>query len=89
MFDQDSMVSDWGLSVAHSHGLVRYLDGHLVAGGFLMAVLKNDLLGAFQMADAEGRDSIWGLLVWLSKYAPSSAWGSPEKVDAWIQQAPQ
>lgn len=53
-------------------------------GGFLRAVLCNDLKEACARADIV---NLWILPVyatWLYNEAPAACWGSPSKVDAWL-----
>ena len=58
----------------------------LETGGFLRAVLEGDLLGAVKRADATvSMEDLRFLLDMLCGYAPSCAWGSPEKVTEWLE----
>lgn len=66
-------------------GLERYLNKGIEPGGFMRAVLCNDLLGAVQSADIVNRHHLNTILMWLLAYAPSDAWGSPEAYTYWIQ----
>lgn len=69
----------------HMHGaLERYIDKGIPPGGFLTAVLSNDLRNAVGRADAENRERIGDYVIYLYNDAPSVCWGSPEKVEAWI-----
>jgi hypothetical protein len=56
--------------------------GHL-PGGFLQAVLRNDLSDALARADANSLDAIHSIVGYLYNECPAPCWGSPEKMDAW------
>lgn len=53
---------------------------------FLEAVLLNDLVNAFGRADTENLPRIRDYVVWMWNEAPSSCWGSKEKVEKWVAQ---
>jgi len=66
-------------------GVMDYLEFGLEPGGFLRAVLENDLVHAFGCAD---RTNIHRMEDWASfiyNEMPMAAWGSKKKVDAWIE----
>ena len=65
-------------------GLERYIEHGVPPGHFLTKVLENDLLGACERADSTNRRILFEFVFWLVNYAPSECWGSPEKVDAWL-----
>ena len=65
-------------------GARDYVENGLEPGGFLMAVLCNDLTGAFGRADSINREEMFTWASWLFNEAPSPCWGSPAKVRAWI-----
>lgn len=64
--------------------LIRYIEERTITGGFLDAVLCNDLKGACSRADSYNQPVIFEIVYFLYNYAPSACWGSPEKVDAWL-----
>lgn len=66
-------------------GTKDYIEHGTPPGGFLRKVLENDLVGAFVAADAINSVQMeyWSIFLW--NYAPTNCWGSPEKVDAWIE----
>lgn len=82
MFDQkhaNELIPD------HMHDALRsYLEMGLLPGSFLTAVLENDLKGAFGAADHINASRLKDYVSFLSNFAPSSCWGSPEKVAAWV-----
>lgn len=67
-------------------GLTRYLKHHIPPGGFLLAVLRNDLWDACSRADFENRAHLFNIVFWLENNAPREAWGSTEKVRVWLSQ---
>jgi len=87
---RDRLVADLVANLARSgvpqhlrDGLVRYVADGILPGGFLQAVLANDLKWAVHRADPRSLATL-PLLVWfLTDHAPSNAWGSREKVLAW------
>lgn len=67
-------------------GIDRYVEYRIPTGGFLTAVLSNDLVGTFLAASDENRMVLPGILRylrWLGR-VPAECWGSPEKVAAWL-----
>jgi len=70
-------------------GAQMYVEHGLEPGGFLSAVLSNDLVGAFGKADEINfaRMSDWA--EWLWNEAPHRCWGSPAKVRQWIDEHEQ
>jgi hypothetical protein len=69
-------------------GLLRYVNDHRRPGGFLLAVLENDLSNAMGRADDESRAGLYAIVCWVYNEAPSTCWGSPEKVKAWLERVP-
>lgn len=65
-------------------GIVHYLVNRIEPGGFLLAVLSNDLMGAFGRADEQSRWGMPSLVTFIYNDIPSTAWGSPEKVRRWL-----
>jgi hypothetical protein len=64
--------------------LHRYVQNRIEPGDFLMAVLCNDLKEACGRADSRNRRRIFEYVSWLWNEAPSTCWGSPAKVAAWL-----
>jgi hypothetical protein len=64
-------------------GMRRYLEEGIPTGGFLRAVLENDLMGAVKRASPG--TNLLALVDWLLEHAPADAWGSVEAVSNWIQ----
>lgn len=66
------------------HGLECYFVHRIQPGGFLTAVLENDLHGACQRADGTSRTVLWELSAWLFNHAPGGSYGTPQRVRAWL-----
>ena len=67
-------------------GLVRYFSSGILPGGFLQAVLCNNLPQAMARhagSPAHAAYTIGVLHGFLFEYAPPSSWGTREKVLAW------
>jgi len=61
-----------------------YVERHQPVGGFLTAVLSNDLVGAFGAADPDNRAAMHDWCLWLWNDIPGKCWGSRAKVEAWL-----
>jgi hypothetical protein len=64
-------------------GLEHWIREARPVGGFLSALLANDLSRAIALADHQSLYALPVLVSWLTNRAPSPCWGSPEKVAAW------
>ena len=71
-------------------GLVEYIAERRPVGGFLTAVLCNDLRQAASRGDDTNRVHVSQLVCFLNNFAPATCWGSIEIVAAWLadQSAP-
>ena len=65
-----------------------YVEEHQPVGGFLFAVLSNNLVDAFGKADPDNRAAMREWCLWLWNDIPGKCWGSPEKVEAWLKWHP-
>jgi hypothetical protein len=65
-------------------GLERYRDNRIQPGSFLRAVLENNLSGAVGQADLYNQHTICAIVSWCYNNMPSEAWGSAERVQAWL-----
>lgn len=68
-------------------GMCRYIEGGILPGSFLKAVLANDLMNACAHADHVNRQRLFDIVDWLYNEAPGNCWGSPEKMQVWIDGA--
>lgn len=64
--------------------LTRYIERHEPVGHFLTALLSNDLREAWNRADASNARVLHVFVAYLNQHAPEECWGSPAKVDLWI-----
>lgn len=64
--------------------MLRYIEERIPPGGFLRAVLSNDLLDAVCRADWLNKPSLVKIVEWVRDYAPHNCWGSPEAYERWI-----
>ena len=62
-----------------------YIIDGIEPGGFLMAVLENDLKESFGRADLENRAHLFEIVSYCYNMVPSTCWGSPEIVKKWIK----
>lgn len=65
-------------------GLKRYFEEHVRPGGFLVAVLSNDLREAVTRGSRESLAGLGFVMAYLIACAPSECWGSAEAVNAWV-----
>jgi len=65
--------------------LKYYLSIGQGVGGFLMAVLSNDLFEAVVRADLEHREQLATLARWIHFKTPSASHGSKQAVETWIK----
>lgn len=69
----------------HMHeGLLAYVIERCPPGGFLWAVLSNDLQGAVGRADDENIRNIPAIVNWLYNEAPAACWGGHAQVARWL-----
>lgn len=72
-----------GLPESLRDGMRLYLERGVPPGRFLEAVLWNDLYVAGARADADNRQRLADIILWVATYAPWNSWGSPENYRAW------
>lgn len=76
--------ADWSLIPSHMQaGLRSWIEEGVVPGGFLCAVLENNLRESIAKADMVNKHSLASYVEFLYNYAPSGCWGSKEKVEDW------
>jgi len=64
-------------------GIDRYVNEGIIPGGFLSAVICNDLKETFGQADDINFHNVPAYVNYFYNYAPSACWGSKEKMFAW------
>lgn len=65
--------------------ILRYIDDRIEPGGFLTAVICNDLREAVGRADDGNLANLPAFVAYFYNEAPSNCWGSKEKMDAWLE----
>ena len=63
----------------------RYVNHGIPCGGFLNAVLSNDLMEAFGKADEDNRLILFDICQYIFNEVPLDCYGSREKVQDWIE----
>jgi hypothetical protein len=73
-----------GMIPAHMQsGLLGYIERGEPVGGFLSALLSNDLRGTFERADDINLEAIRAYMVFLYNHVPAGCWGSKARFEAW------
>jgi hypothetical protein len=78
-------MNNYKLPIKIEIALSRYVEHHMPTGGFLRAVLSNDLFRAFALADEGNRIELFNICNYIYNEIPGNCWGSPEKVNRWIE----
>ena len=65
--------------------LERYVNDRIPTGGFLNAVLCNDLVGAVSHADEQNLRSIPEIVKFLYNNVPMGAWRTEDNVKNWLK----
>ena len=65
-------------------GLLAYVLEGRPTGGFLYAVLTNDLFEAVGRADEKSLAGLFAIIGWLYNEAPADCYGDVDKVKAWM-----
>jgi len=83
-------MTEYGIPDYMQPALTRYWNDRLEPGDFLMAVLENDLVGAFSYADHQNKEAMYAYVMWLYNCPPGrpNGWGSPEAVKKWLAYDP-
>jgi len=66
-------------------GIQSYVHQHCPPGGFLRAVLENNLQEAVIRADKENLMGLREIVQYVYWEVPHLCWGSPAKVKAWLE----
>ena len=64
-------------------GMKLWVERGISPGSFLMAVLRNDLMGALGKADSINADHLKDYGMFLYNEVPTGCFGSAEKCEAW------
>jgi hypothetical protein len=64
--------------------LERYIQHGIYPGGFLAAVITNNLTHAVLRADSYNKANLASYVEYLFHNAPSTCWGSQENMNTWM-----
>ena len=78
------MPNEYGIDDSVKDSLDRYVKDYVPTGGFLQAVLENDLMESFGRADSVNQQNMLNILKYLYNHVPMGCRGSKEKVKAWL-----
>jgi hypothetical protein len=67
------------------HGIMMYVEHHIMPGSFLRAILANDIGRATGLADHVNINYLEAYIKFFAEYLDPDMWGSYEIVDAWIR----
>jgi hypothetical protein len=67
--------------------LTSYVVNKVYPGGFVAAVLSNDLAASFRRADSANLKAMAEIVSFVYNEVPSTAWGSEEKMHKWCDSA--
>jgi len=65
--------------------ITRYVEERVPTGGFLRAVLSNDLMGAMSKADLHNQQALPAICKYIYNRVPSGCWGSENIVNDWLK----
>jgi hypothetical protein len=65
--------------------LDRYVEHKILPGGFLMAVLSNDLFGAVGRADSQNLAALPDIVKYVYNEMPGDSWGSEGQIYKWVE----
>lgn len=78
------MEPDYTLLPGHmQEGVKLWIEKGIATGGFLCAVIENNLKESFMRADSINRERLLDIVGFFYYEAPSACWGSAEKAKEW------
>lgn len=63
----------------------QYVQSGVPTGGFLYAVLSNNLRESYRCADDDNREALSEIVRHLWNNVPATCWGNPERVAFWVE----
>ena len=66
-------------------GAQRYIENGIRPGDFQQAVISNKLKESFFSADEINQERMLDIILFWYNEAPGPCWGSPEKMETWIE----
>lgn len=85
--DLERVARDAGVPAHLTEGLIAYVTDHRPTGGFLEAVLSNDLSLALKRADHKSLAGLVPLVHFIVHHFPAQCHGSRAKVIEWLNPA--
>jgi hypothetical protein len=82
--EQEELAQRYGVQTNIVESLNAYATTLRPTGSFLHSVLANNLKEAVGRADVYNQRDLVGIVTLLYNEMPSTAWGSPERVEAWL-----
>lgn len=77
--------ADYDIPFHTQDALNRYYEQGLMPGGFLTAVLCNDLFRAVSAADPYNIVALKDICMFVYNEMPAKCWGSAERMRAWTE----
>jgi len=78
-------INEYQIPENLKESLIEYIMNGRPTGGFLQAVLRNDLMDSYARADRFSREAIGEVVKWIYNKAPRGCWGSEERYTEWIE----
>lgn len=75
---------EYGLPEHMIAAIRRYVDDRIEPGGFLSAVICNDLKQAAGLADHINKHLLFEYVQYFYNETPSDCWGTEEKFNSWL-----
>ncbi len=66
------------------NALESYVSERYHPGGFLVAVLSNDLVRSCELADHINRLCLFEIVSYIYNNIPSACWGDKDTVESWL-----
>lgn len=80
----EATPADWATVPAHLHeGIRRWVDDGIVPGGFLQAVICNDLYIATSVSGYSSESKLPEIVRFFVWCVPAACWGSPDALKSW------
>ena len=78
------MINEYNIPQRTKESLDKYVNEKIPTGGFLLAVLTNDLFEAVERADIDNKKALNDICRYIYNEMPSACWGSPQIVKKWL-----
>ena len=77
--------AEYGIPDHMWHAVEQWVIDHELHGDFFALLVSNNLFGAFMAADDLNLSAMQSWVKLMYHEFPSEAWGSPQKVQGWIE----